>query len=159
MAIPTEFDITFTCGHTESRDLSGKPPGKRKSFANWLSRNGECIDCWKKNHKDERRDQQMQIARDNAKKLELPDLDGSAGQLEWAPIFRNDLIIQAHSDLTEGDDAPMTEDEFETRILIPARKITRAGWWMDNSDSDSEDLEELVTTALDDPSDTTENPF
>lgn len=159
MAIPTHFDITFTCGHTEKRDLSAKPAGKRKTFAKWLSHNGECIRCWKENHKDERRLQQMQIAESNAQKLDLPQLDGSKSQLEWAPIFRNDLIIQAHSDLTEGEDAPMSDDEFEERIMVPARKITRAGWWMDNSDSESEDLEELVTTALSTPTDTTENPY
>ena len=116
------------------------------------------MDCWKKEHKDDRRVQQLEVAADNAKKLELPELEGSDKQLAWAPIFRNDLIIDAHSDLTEGEDAPMTEEEFDARILTPARSITRAGWWMDNSDADSEDLEELVSTALDE-GDTNENPY
>lgn len=44
----------------------------------------------------------------------------------------------------------MSEDEFDQRIMVHARMITRAGWWMDNSDADPSDLEELVTTALDD---------
>lgn len=158
MAVKTHYDVTFTCGHTETRDLSDRPAGKRASFAKWLARKGECVDCWKKAHKDDRRIEQLDVAAANAKKLELPDLEGSEAQLAWAPIFRNDLIIGAHSDLTEGDDPAMTEDEFDARILTPARKITRAGWWMDNSEALSEDLEELVSTALDE-GDTNENPF
>lgn len=158
MAVQTHYDITFTCGHTEHRDLSDRPAGKRASFAKWLARNGECVDCWKKKHEDDRRVQQLEVAAGNAKKLELPELKGSEAQLAWAPIFRNDLIIDAHSDLTEGEDASMTEDEFDARILTPARSITRAGWWMDNSSAASEDLEELVSTALDE-GDTNENPY
>ena len=158
MAVQTHYDITFTCGHTETRNLSDRPAGKRASFAKWLARNGECVDCWKKEHKDDRRLEQLYVAAANAKKLELPELEGSEKQLAWAPIFRNDLIIDAHSDLTEGEDASMTEEEFDARILTPARSITYAGWWMDNSKAASEDLEELVSTALDD-ADTTENPY
>lgn len=158
MAVQTHYEVTFTCGHTETRDLSDRPAGKRASFAKWLARNGDCVDCWKKEHKDDRRLAQLEVAASNAKKLELPELEGSEAQLAWAPIFRNDLIIGAHSDLTEGDDAAMTEEEFDTRILTPARSITYAGWWMDNSGAASEDLEELVSTALDD-GDAAENPF
>ena len=37
MAVQSKFEIDFACGHTETRDLSVKPAGKRKGFANWLS--------------------------------------------------------------------------------------------------------------------------
>ncbi|WP_112235313.1 hypothetical protein [Kocuria sp. BT304] len=158
MAVQTQYEITFTCGHTETRDLSDRPAGKRASFAKWLARKGECTDCWKTEHKDDRRLERLDVAAGNAKKLELPELEGSDAQLAWAPIFRNDLIIEAHSDLTEGEDPAMTEEEFDARILTPARSITYAGWWMDNSRAASEDLEELVSTALDD-GDGSENPY
>ena len=44
----------------------------------------------------------------------------------------------------------MSEEEFDERVMSHARMITRAGWWMDNADAEPEDLEELVSTALDD---------
>lgn len=71
-------------------------------------------------------------------------------QLEWAPIFRDSLIQNAHEELCRGEAAAMTEDEFEDRIMAHARMISRAGWWMGNVDSEPEDPEELVSTALDD---------
>lgn len=149
MAVQSKFEIDFACGHTETRDLSVKPAGKRKGFANWLSQQN-CFECWKDETKDERTQQRREAAASNAKKLGLPELEGSPAQLEWAPIFRDSVIQNAHEELCRGQDATLTEDEFEERIMEHARMITRAGWWMDNSDAAPEDLEELVSTALDD---------
>lgn len=149
MAVKSKFEIEFACGHTETRDLSGKPAGKRKGFANWLGQQN-CFECWKDETKDERAEQRREAVEANAKKLGLPPLEGSDRQLEWAPIFRDSVIQNAHEELCRGEDPAMSEEEFEERIMEHARQITRAGWWMDNSDSEPEDLEELVSTALDD---------
>lgn len=149
MAIQKTFEIEFACGHSEKRDLSEKPAGKRKGFANWLSQQN-CFECWKDETKDERAEQRREAAASNAQKLGLPELDGSEKQLEWAPIFRDSVIQNAHEELCRGEDAAMSEEHFEERIMTHARMITRAGWWMDNSDSEPGDLEELVSTALDD---------
>ena len=89
-------------------------------------------------------------ARSSVEKLGLPELDGTPKQLEWAPIFRDSAIQNAHEELCRGDDPAMSEEEFEERIMSHARMITRAGWWMDNADAEPGDLEELVSTALDD---------
>lgn len=159
MAVKTHWDVTFKCGHTENRDLTSKPAGKRASFASWLSTQDECTACWRENHKDELHAQRKALAERNQEHLGLPDLDGTEAQLEWASIFRNNLIIKAHEELV--DDGDMAEEDFEARILEPARTITRAGWWMDNIDSEPEDLEELVSTANEeaDPGTITENPY
>lgn len=161
MAVQTTFDITFQCGHTEQRDLSDRPAGKRKSFANWLSQQDECSACWRENNRDKINEKRREAALQNQKALDLPDLEGSEAQLEWAPIFRNNMVMNAHEELVRGDNAAMTEEQFEERVLDPARKIVNAGWWMDNVDAEPEDLEELVTTALDDAVAGTvnENPF
>lgn len=157
MAVKTKWDITFGCGHTEERDLSHKPAGKRAGFANWLARQDECSDCFKKNNKDEIAAKQLEAALQNQKPLGLPDLDGTESQLKWAPIFRNELIVDAHDALVDNGD--MTDEDFDSRILGPARTIVRAGWWMDNIESAPTDLEELVTTAGDEPGNVTENPY
>lgn len=149
MAVQKVFEITFACGHVETRDLSEKPAGKRKGIANWLS-GKDCFECWKEETKDERAEKRREAAASNAQKLGLPGLEGSESQLLWAPVFRDSLVQNAHEELCRGEDAVMSEDEFDQRIMVHARMITRAGWWMDNSDADPSDLEELVTTALDD---------
>ena len=150
MAVQAKFDITFQCGHTETRDLSDRPAGKRKSLANWLSQQDECTACWRENNKDELNTKRREAALQNQNALDLPDLEETDKQLEWAPIFRNNMLMNAHEELVRGEDAAMTEDQFEERVLDPSRKIVNAGWWMDNVDSDPQDMEELVTTALDD---------
>lgn len=149
MAVQTEFEITFACGHEETRDLSDRPAGKRKGFANWLA-GQQCTACWKKENKGEYLEERREAAAADAKKLGLPELEGSDKQLEWAPLFRDSVVKNAFEELVRGEDAAMTEAEFEERIMTHARMITRAGWWMDNSDAEPEDLEELVSTALDD---------
>ncbi|KAA9394158.1 hypothetical protein FCK90_08555 [Kocuria coralli] len=149
MAVQTEFDVKFSCGHRETRDLSDRPAGKRKGFASWLAK-GECLECWKKSKQKEELGSRREAAAADAKKMGLPELDGSEQQLLWAPLFRDSLIKHAHEDLCRGEDPVMSEDEFEDRIMKHARAITRAGWWMDQADAESQDLEELVSTALDD---------
>lgn len=149
MAVQTTFEIEFACGHKETRDLSDKPAGKRKGFANWLA-GKDCLACWREGTKDQRTKARREAAAANAQKLDLPDLDGTENQLMWAPIFRDSVIQNAHEELCRGEDAAMSEEEFESRIMSHARMITRAGWWMDNSDAEPGDLEELVSTALGD---------
>jgi len=161
MTVQSTFGIDFACGHSETRNLSDRPAGKRKSFANWLGQQ-QCTQCWKAENKDDRLEERREAAEVDAKKLGLPTLEGSEKQLEWAPLFRDSIIKKAHEELCRGDDAEMRDSEFEKRILVHARQITRAGWWMDNSDSEPEDLEELVGTALDDDEGArngTENPY
>lgn len=149
MPTPTEFEIDFACGHSEVRDLSDRPAGKRRGFAKWLE-SKDCTECFKKEQGQADLDELFQDVADRKKKLELPDLDGTDKQVKWGELNRDKLIMAAHGDLTEGEDAPLDEDEFDERILEPARKVTNAGWWMDNKDSEPDELEELVTTALDD---------
>lgn len=149
MAVQTKFEIEFSCGHEETRDLSDRPAGKRKGFASWLA-GQKCSECWKKETRGEHLEERREAAAADAKKLGLPELDGSDKQLLWAPLFRDSVVKNAFEDLVRGDEASMTEAEFEDRVMVHARAITRAGWWMDNSDAEPEDLEELVSTALDD---------
>lgn len=161
MAVATEYEIDFSCGHTETRDLSYKPAGDRQGLANWLSKKGTCSECFKKQKGKEDLEERMQEVTAGKQRLELPDLGGSEKQVKWGELNRDKLIRAAHEELTEGDAPEMTEDEFEARILVHARRINRAGWWMDNKDAEVEDLEELVSTALDDGDAQagTENPY
>lgn len=163
MAIPTEYEIDFKCGHTETRDLSHKPAGDRAGFAAWLAKT-QCSECFaasapkrKKEYAKKFAEEAREEAQAAAEKMGLPQLEGSEKQVGWALTVRNDLILGAHDELTEGEGASMTEAEFTERILDPAQRIVRAGWWIDNREQDAADLEELVTDVVDE--NVTENPY
>ena len=61
MAIPTTFSIQFKCGHSETKDLSSTPAGKRKARAFGLGKNFVCSRCFKASRRDEldKHDQEM----------------------------------------------------------------------------------------------------
>ena len=160
MAIQTEYKIKLACGHTETRDLSDRPAGKRSSFKRWLEQHGDCKKCWKAKNADELYKKEAEAANDFTRDQELPDLTGSEKQLKWANIFRFSVLDHAHQKLVE--EGELSEEDFEERIMVHARKITFASWWFDNKDNDPEDLEELVSNAIDEEPDKvieTENPY
>lgn len=163
MVIPTEYEIDFQCGHTEKRDLSHKPAGDRAGFAAWLAKT-QCSDCFstsapkrKKEYAKKFAEEAREEAQAAAEKMGLPQLEGSDKQVGWALTVRNNLLLGAHDALVEGEAASMTEAEFTERVLEPAQRIVRAGWWIDNREQDAADLEELVTDVADE--NVTENPY
>lgn len=156
MAIKTEFEIEFACGHTETRDLSHKPAGDRAGFAQWLA-STQCRECFEADAPKRRKEfakqaqaEEREEATEAAQRMNLPELTGTDKQIRWALVARHRLITVAVEDLTRGEDAAMDEDAFEERIMGPARKIVRAGWWIDNRNAESADLEELMTDVSDD---------
>lgn len=163
MAIPTHYDIDYSCGHSETRDLSEKPAGSRAGYAEFLAR-GKCWECFKKsNDRKNSASRKKFLEEKNAsavadsKKLGLPQLQGSAKQVPWATSVRVELIQSAHDVLVMGESPLMSDQEFDEKILEPAKLIRRAGWWLSNKDADVEDLEELVNDV--EELDTCENPF
>lgn len=157
MAIKTSYDVKFSCGHENTVDLSGKPAGKRATVARWLSEQ-PCLKCKRaeenkaksREHEAENA-KELEEANEYAAKLELPALTGSEKQrakiVPWATRIRHQLIKAAYAEFVESE--KWTEEEFETRILVPAREVEYCGWWLDNRDAEPEDLEELLTTADD----------
>lgn len=163
MAIPTTYEIDYSCGHSESRDLSDKPAGSRAGYAQFLAK-GKCRDCFIKSSNRKNSAQRKKFLEElnqekmaDSKKLGLPELHGTDKQVPWATAVRVELIQAAHDNLVMGSDAVMSEEEFDSKILEPAKLIRRAGWWIDNKDTDAEDLEELVNDV--EERDTCENPF
>lgn len=89
---------------------------------------------------------------------DLPPLTGSEKQLSWATRTRYEILSTALEELT--GDGEMSAEDFESRILVPARKVLKPSWWIDNKDAEPCDIEELVSTAVDeDELVETENPF
>lgn len=146
MAIPTKIAVKHQCGHTETRDLSKTPPGKRKSKAHWYSQNGTCSKCFKASQDGDKKKDQAQRALDAAtfaEEHELPELTGSEKQIFWAGLIRAETLEAV---LEEHQDAPS--------VIEAAKATTHAGWWMDNlgwseqkeNDYDADDFAELILT-------------
>ncbi|MFW0168779.1 hypothetical protein [Rothia sp. P4278] len=162
MAVATEYKIKLSCGHTETRDLSDQPAHNRKSYASWLSKKGSCHKCFIKNNQAEIEAKRLEVATSNMQKFELQDLEGTERQQHYGLLVRDRLLVQAIEHFLRGEEPPFNDDEFENRILEPARRFSHAGWWMDNKDTAPDELLEMFDSFRTDPSNqegVNENPF
>lgn len=148
MAIKTEWDITYKCGHSGTRDLSAKPAGERAGYAEWLAKT-DCFDCFKGKKsrgisaelKAERAAEETQ-AREEAERLALAVLRGSEKQVAWAMRVRHELLIGAYHELVDA--GQLDDADYDELIIAKAKLIDRAGWWIDNREMAPGDLPELL---------------
>ncbi|GGL67864.1 hypothetical protein GCM10010095_60980 [Streptomyces anthocyanicus] len=122
-------------------------------------------DCWKAARDADseskaqwlaaRRAEEQEAAAAWAKQFDMPSLVGPDKARDWGGRSRHQLMTAAHTVLVvEGnwDEADWAELEEK------ARSITRAGWWIDQRDSEGTDLLELLDAATE-ADRGTENPF
>lgn len=148
MSIPTTYDITHSCGHSESRDLSDVPAGQRAGKVAWWSEK-PCFTCFRaKNRRtlskevQAERDAKHEDALADQERSGLPILRGSDKQVKWAIDTRYDLLRGAYTDLVE--EGELDEAGFEEQVLELARRIDLAKWWIDNREATSSMLLELL---------------
>lgn len=160
MAIPTQFKIEFSCGHTETKDLSKSAPGKRKARAFGLGKNFVCSKCFKKQgHESLEKQNQQQLIDAEAFETEyqLPAIRGTEKQINWATRVRYEVLAEIlDSDESESD------QHLAAHVIDVARAIPKAGWWLDNCTDKNltvDDLIELITTAVDEDDDRDEVPL
>lgn len=162
MAIPTTFRIKFTCGHTETKDLSDTPAGKRKARAFGLGKNFVCKKCFAAQGQDdlEKKNTQVLVAAQGFEEEHgLPVLEGTEKQVSWATRTR----YEALTEILDADPDKLSQPAEQ--VIEVSKSLTRAGWWLDNTTDKEltvEDLVELITTGIDEADDdhiTTENPF
>jgi hypothetical protein len=156
VAVKTIWPITYACGHSEDRDLSGKRANERTGYARWLA-SKDCTDCWRATQADagEQRTKDQWLERRRAEEAEqvgaweqrasMQPLDGSEKAAAWSRRVRHSVLTSAYDALVvEGD---MSDEQWIAHIEAPARLITRASWWIDNRDTDPTDVAELVAAA------------
>ncbi|MEU5083730.1 MULTISPECIES: hypothetical protein [Streptomyces] len=164
MAVRTKWTVEHACGHEVVHDLSDRAADRRAGFARWLGER-DCTDCWKAARSNDtaskeewlaaKRAEEQRAAAEWAAQFDMPPLEGPERALAWGERTRHQLMTAAHTALViEGtwDDADWAELEEK------ARTITRAGWWIDQRDSDGTDLPELLDAATEQDRGT-ENPF
>lgn len=89
------FEIEFTCGHIEDRDLSDKPAGERRGYAAWLEKQ-KCTACWQRSSKRKiskevqaERVATLESALEDRERSGLPLLLSSEKQVSWAAELRH----------------------------------------------------------------------
>jgi hypothetical protein len=168
MAVKTLWPITYSCHHSDERDLSAKPADQRAGYARWLS-DKQCTDCWHTNQGDtiDRLTTEQWIAQKRTEEATarteweqyclIPALEGSAKATDWAHRSRHSILSGSYEALVI--EASMTDEDWATCIEEPARRITRASWWIDNRNACPTDTAELVQAATHTTSSSTENPY
>lgn len=157
MAIATEFELTFGCGHVGTIDLSALPADRRGGRIAFLQDKGLCGDCFEATREKrrelerkswvtaKRRDEDaraVQWARDE----QYAPLAGSPKQVPFASRVRYDLMHQLYEWAVQDGNDPAA---FE-RVEPIAKGVDTARWWLDQRPLVSdrvEDLVELLDTA------------
>ncbi|MET9812400.1 hypothetical protein [Streptomyces sp. NPDC006355] len=164
MAVQKTWTVVHACGHEITHDLSDRPADRRAGFARWLTER-DCTDCWKAARdgdsagKEEwlaaRRAEEQQAAAQWSEQFEMPPLEGTERAQDWGERCRHQLATRAYAALvTEG-----IWDETDWAVLEEKiRTVTRAGWWIDQRDTEGTDLPELLDAATEHDRGT-ENPF
>jgi len=164
MPIATTYSVNHKCGHEQDHDLSGLAAGQRAGRAEWLA-STDCTECWSRKRKrgvskevSAARQAEQAEAVAAAERDELPQLRGSAKQTEWGIRARYQVICAAYNTLVV--DGGLDDSDFTTSILDPARIVDRAGWWIDNRDTEPANLAALLADTGEDPDAiSSENPF
>ncbi|CDR10545.1 hypothetical protein [Streptomyces iranensis] len=153
MPVKKIWPIDHACGHTTQADLSDRAADRRAGYARWLT-SRDCSECWRASRGQDsestaewlanKRAEEAAEAEKWAEQYRMPPLDGSERAVGWAARCRHQLVSAAYSALVlEGE---TDEGEWEA-IEEGVRLLTRAGWWIDNRDSEPADLPELLEAA------------
>ncbi|SEO73579.1 hypothetical protein [Actinacidiphila rubida] len=164
MAVRTTWTVDHQCGHRLDHDLSARRADERAGYARWLEARA-CTDCWRTAHQADaattqewitgRREQERANAEAWASQYDMPPLSGSEKAAAWGQRCRHQLATAAYQALvTEGE----LDEQHWAEVEEAARLVDRAGWWIDQRDSEPADLPELLSAATN-ADRTTENPY
>ena len=165
MVVKTTWNVEHVCGHEKAHDLSAKRVSERAGYARWLA-GRDCTDCWSRDRDKavgkerdawlaERRAEELSAVETWETRSDMPPLEGSERAVQWGRKVRHQLLAAAFEDLGSLDDG-----DFLRRAEAPARTVASASWWIDQRDSDSSDLAELLADAgAGDTARVNENPY
>lgn len=126
-----KYSVTYSCGHTETRQLYGKET-QRQSYIAWAGSAGRCAAC-------AAQDKESGIEAAEAEH-DLPSLTGSEKQIAWARSIRSNLITDLMAFLAPMQAKAEQIDQmadFERRVALVLQTVcaqTTARYWIDNKD-------------------------
>lgn len=146
-----KYDIKFSCGHTETRDLIGKVKDRERKIE-YFEEHGLCSECWEAEKKREF-ERQNQKAAEEAREYGLPELTGSEKQVAWATTLRQQFIADTERFIGTREEklasglfaADLTgQAQLETilrgmRVAVEERLLTEtsARYWIDSRGIDN----------------------
>lgn len=133
MALRPRTPVTFTCGHTEYRDLTTR----RIGYARWLTTRA-CTRC-RHTHSfpgiPNRRAAEVAALAAWERDHQLPVLRGPAKAVDWARRCR-------HTTLTAALTAPhgVGAADAAATLLTAAQTITQTSWWIEHRHASPADI-------------------
>lgn len=141
-----KYDVTFSCGHTETVNLIGKIKDRERKIE-WFENQGLCSACWEAERKRQFEEQNRKAA-EEAKEYGLPELTGTEKQVAWANTLRQNWIAEAEKWIQHSEERlerkrfkenPEEAEKLKKaitgmRAAMEARLLaeTSARFWIDN---------------------------
>ncbi len=158
-----KYEITFSCGHTETIQLVGKI-SERERKIEYFENHGLCSECWEAEKKRQFEEQNRKAA-EEAKEYGLPELTGTEKQVAWAITLRQQFIADTEKFIYAQEErlssrlfATDPEKQAQLETIIHAMKAavdekllteTSARYWIDTRHTNiSEWLIGIGKTAL-----------
>ena len=107
-----KYDVTFSCGHTETIQLFGKETDRQRKIK-WYEEHCVCSSCYKK-QQEEARKAAAEKAAAEASKLGLPELIGTPKQIAWAEEIRCDIVKSINNCNHNGESTEFVEFMLRT---------------------------------------------
>ena len=129
------YHITYSCGHDENVNLTGKQ--NSQEYADWLAE-GLCKECYKA--EKAKKEAEKADAEDVVlAKLGMKELEGSPRQVEWANKIRREKIIAMQQCFEENEAASKDQPEDVLKKYYAAKQNlyawlceqTSATFWID----------------------------
>ena len=111
-----KYDVTCSCGHTETVQIYGKAADREKEIAR--REKGICKECWK-----------AESASETTRAFGLAQLEGSEKQIAWANDIRAKIFDKYGSQLQAATDEK-TKNFAAFLVGQPSAK-----YWIDRRDS------------------------
>jgi len=120
---------TYSCGHEGRTNIIG--PMKHRQWKADAHFRGLCPECFEKKRTEEREKARIE-ALEKAKKMELPELEGSEKQIAWAVTLRQEMIDKI--DRLESEDLFRIGSNKKEKqdILDYVMSQKKASWFIDN---------------------------
>lgn len=117
-----KYNVVHICGHTSEVQLFGSGDDRKRRIA-WMEKK-ICSDCYKK--------EQIEQATANAKKGNLPDLEGSEKQIAWAIQIRQKRIEEMVARAKRAGATAEQLVEVENVSVAVANSKIQSKFWIEN---------------------------
>jgi len=120
---------TYSCGHEGRTQIYGKEKYRQAIADRHFS--GLCPECYHKKVEEDRKKASEEAAQ-QAKEMELPELQGTEKQVRWAMVIRQKFIDQIEEYASAWKDDESKQKVIDRTVEYYMTEKTKASWWIDN---------------------------